>query len=178
MDVNNIIFKQVAEEELPKYVEKVMLSFIPALKNSFGKNVYIPSENEFLESCQLDGAETFFIYLDDKEIGGATIIVRPNNINSLELFYILPLHENKGLGTLVWKAIEKKYPKTIIWRTITPYFEERNINFYINKCGFKIIEFFNQWHKENNFQQNDETITIDKGKEKYFLFEKIMKNEQ
>lgn len=148
------------------------------MKKSFGEGVYIPSDNEFLESCRLDGAETFFIYLDNKEIGGATIIVRPTNINSLELFYILPLHENKGLGTLVWKAIEKRYPKTIIWRTITPYFEERNINFYINKCGFKIIEFFNKWHKEKNLQQSDETITIDKGKEKYFLFEKIMKNAQ
>ena len=178
MQLNNITFKQVSKKELLAYVKKVKSAFAPALKKSFGESVYIPSDNEFLESCRLDGAETFFIYLDNKEIGGATIIVRPTNINSLELFYILPLHENKGLGTLVWKAIEKRYPKTIIWRTITPYFEERNINFYINKCGFKIIEFFNQWHKENNLQQSDEAITIDKGKEKYFLFEKIMKNEQ
>ena len=44
--------------------------------------------------------------------------------------------------------------------------------------GFPKDGDFNQWHKENNLQQSDEAITIDKGKEKYFLFEKIMKNEQ
>ena len=34
----------------------------------------------------------------------------------------------------------------IVWETCTPYFETRNIHFYVNKCGFHIVEFFNAFH--------------------------------
>ena len=27
---------------------------------------------------------------------------------------------------------------------MTPYFEKRNIHFYVNKCGFKIVAFYNE----------------------------------
>ena len=30
------------------------------------------------------------------------------------------------------------------WELVTPYFEVRNIHFYVNKCGFHIVEFFNE----------------------------------
>ena len=62
MYLNNITFKPVTKEELLAYVKKVKAAFEPALKKSFGESVYIPSDNEFLESCQLDGAETFSYY--------------------------------------------------------------------------------------------------------------------
>ena len=29
-----------------------------------------------------------------------------------------------------------------------PYFEVRNIHFYVNKCGFHIVEFFNERHPD------------------------------
>ena len=29
---------------------------------------------------------------------------------------------------------------------LTPYFETRNIHFYVNRCGFHIVEFFNERH--------------------------------
>lgn len=61
MQLNNITFKPVSKKELPAYVKKVKSAFAPALKKSFGEGVYMPSDNEFLESCRLDGAETFFI---------------------------------------------------------------------------------------------------------------------
>lgn len=32
------------------------------------------------------------------------------------------------------------------WELVTPYFEVRNIHFYVNKCGFHIVEFFNEHH--------------------------------
>ena len=38
--------------------------------------------------------------------------------------------------------------KTIAWETITPYFEKRNVHFYVNKCGFHIVEFFNEHHPD------------------------------
>ena len=35
-----------------------------------------------------------------------------------------------------------------VWETHTPYFEKRNIHFYVNKCGFHIVEFFHPGHPE------------------------------
>jgi len=56
------------------------------------------------------------------------------------------------MGAFAWKAIEEKYPDTEIWETETPYFEQRNIHFYMNICGFHAVEFFHPGHqqKENH----------------------------
>jgi hypothetical protein len=32
--------------------------------------------------------------------------------------------------------------------THTLYFEQRNIHFYVNKCGFSIVEFFHPGHPD------------------------------
>lgn len=37
-----------------------------------------------------------------------------------------------------------------VWETVTPYFEQRNIHFYVNRCGFHIVEFFNKYHPDSN----------------------------
>ena len=44
--------------------------------------------------------------------------------------------------------IEEQYPETKIWATHTPYFEKRNIHFYVNKCGCHIVGFYNPHHPE------------------------------
>ena len=57
--------------------------------------------------------------------------------------FIDPLCQDKGIGTRVWKSIEQKYPDTKVWRTETPGFSKRNHNFYINKCGFRVVKIEN-----------------------------------
>ena len=47
------------------------------------------------------------------------------------------------------KEAERLYPETEIWETCTPYFKTRNIHFYVNKCGFHIVEFFNKYHSDS-----------------------------
>ena len=39
--------------------------------------------------------------------------------------------------------------------TMTPYFEQRNIHFYVNRCGFHIVEFFNKFHPYPNEPEAD-----------------------
>lgn len=77
--------------------------------------------------------------------------------------------EDKGLGYKAWYAIEQLYPKTVLWKTYTPYFEKRNIHFYVNKCKFKIVEFINCYHKDANHLAPSD-LPDDDG----FLFEKVM----
>lgn len=43
-----------------------------------------------------------------------------------------------------------------IWETVTPYFEQRNIHFYVNRCGFHIVEFFNKFYPDLNEPEMDE----------------------
>ena len=33
------------------------------------------------------------------------------------------------------------YPNTKAWGTCTPYFDKRNIHFYVNKLKFKIVKY-------------------------------------
>ena len=59
----------------------------------------------------------------------------------LELLFVAPGVHSKGIGYAAWQAIETLYPEVEIWQTCTPYFEKRNIHFYVNRCGFHIVEF-------------------------------------
>lgn len=76
-----------------------------------------------------------------------------------------------GLGLQAWKAIERRYPQTRTWQTHTPYFEKRNIHFYVNKCGFKIVEFFNRHHVDAHQPGGQDDLP---GDGDAFQFEKVM----
>lgn len=47
------------------------------------------------------------------------------------------------------------YPQVRVWETVTPYFEKRNIHFYVNRCGFHIVEFYNAHHHDPNESEDD-----------------------
>ena len=97
--------------------------------------------------ASIDGtnAETYRILLDDKIVGGAVISVDGNH-GELELLFVNPEVHSKGIGYAAWCLIEELHPEVTVWETTTPYFEKRNIHFYVNRCGFHIVEFFNSHH--------------------------------
>ena len=47
------------------------------------------------------------------------------------------------------------YPEVKIGETMTSYFEQRNIHFYVNRCGFHIVEIFNKFHPGPNEREED-----------------------
>ena len=63
------------------------------------------------------------------------------------------------------------YPETKVWETTTPLFEKRNIHFYVNKCGFKIVEYLSEKY-HNPSDEEGEGLS---GGEDFFRFEKVMK---
>lgn len=95
----------------------------------------------------LDTARAYKITKDGKLIGGICVFVYESQENYLGNVFIDPLCQDKGLGTIIWNYIEQKYPKTKKWTTDTPGFSKRNHNFYVNKCGFKIIKINNPGDK-------------------------------
>ena len=62
------------------------------------------------------------------------------------------------------------YPDTKIWKTCTPYFDKRNIHFYVNRLGFHIIEFYNEKNPDKDWDENHPMKD-----QEMFEFEKIMK---
>ena len=90
--------------------------------------------------------------------------------NHLDLLYVKYGAQTKGIGFEIWNAIEKLHPKTKVWETCTPYFEKRNIHFYVNKCGFHIVKFFNQFNPD----PDDLEEFIGDGGEGMFVFQKKM----
>ena len=88
----------------------------------------------------VDHGKVYHIILEEKKVGGAVIKVDGEK-GSLDLLFVSPDAHDKGVGFAAWSQIEKLHPEVKIWETITPYFEQRNIHFYVNRCGFHIVEF-------------------------------------
>jgi hypothetical protein len=62
------------------------------------------------------------------------------------------------------------HPEIRVWETCTPYFEKRNIHFYVNRCGFHIVEFWNKYHRGTNIPKGEEENKNDD--DEMFLFRK------
>jgi len=96
---------------------------------------------DFLKRWALHKDSTAFkIIIDGIPIGAIIVWINSNHENFLGNIFIDPDYQDKGIGLEIWKKIESMYPNTIIWRTATPGFSKRNHNFYVNKCGFKIVK--------------------------------------
>ena len=97
----------------------------------------------------IDGGEAYRILLDGEKAGGVVLKVDGAR-GDLELLFVSPRIHSKGVGYAAWRAVERLHPEVRIWETVTPYFERRNIHFYVNRCGFHIVEFFNAHHPDPN----------------------------
>ena len=53
------------------------------------------------------------------------------------------------------------------------FFEKRNIHFYVNKCGFHIVEFFNGLHPDPRDPKSGYAADSEDGGE-MFRFEKVV----
>ena len=102
---------------------------------------------------------------DGQRVGGA-IITANGNMGELAFLYVKVGVQSKGIGLSIWKAIEAMHPEIEVWETCTPYFDRRNIHFYINRCGFHAVEFFNEHHPDPNmpeqFDQEDGLFKFEK----------------
>jgi GNAT superfamily N-acetyltransferase len=176
--MNEITFEPVVESGLDEFKERLQAAFSLAIIaiNENATDKPIPSDQDIEKNYYSKEAETFNIYKRGQRIGGVIVSInRLSNHNHLDFFFLDPEHHSKGIGFEVWKAIEEKYPDTEIWQTGTPYFEKRNIHFYVNKCGFQINEFFNEYHPDPHFQQEDFSDDHDGFDDGFFNFIKIMK---
>ena len=124
----------------------------------------------------IDNGVAYRIREDGRIVGGLVLrIDEKTQHNELELLFVNPDVHSKGIGYTAWQEVEKLYPETKVWTTCTPYFEKRNIHFYVNKCGFHIVEYFNAHHPDPHEPDYEGFETgEDDDNDGMFLFEKRM----
>ena len=111
----------------------------------------IISRQTIADSIDAENAETYRIIFDGEKVGGAVIHIDAETCTGhLDLLFVSPHVHSRGLGLAAWLAIEQMHPEIRVWETVTPYFEKRNIHFYVNRCGFHIVEFYNSHHPDPN----------------------------
>ncbi len=101
---------------------------------------------------------------DGRIVGGLVLQIDENTQhNHLDLLFVHPDAHSKGIGFAAWREVERLYPDTRVWETCTPSFETRNIHFYVNKCGFHIVEFFNRFHPDPHDPETGGEETYEEG---------------
>ncbi|SDB04150.1 Acetyltransferase (GNAT) family protein [Pseudobutyrivibrio sp. YE44] len=121
----------------------------------------------------IDGGEAYRIMEDGKPVGGV-IIRAEGDRGDLDILFTSPKEHSKGVGYAAWCQVEKLHSEVKVWETVTPYFETRNIHFYVNRCGFHIVEFYNKFHPDPNDPEVEHMDIDDQFPDGMFRFEKYM----
>lgn len=165
--------KKLEKEDILLFIKLNQEAFQKGYEDYFGKceDTIIP-EKDILQSLNTEGSHAYLAYEDDVIVGGVDVTINEKSqINELDLLFVKVDVQSKGIGFKIWSEIENLYPETKVWKTCTPYFDQRNIHFYVNKCKFHIVNYINKYHHDQS--QNDDFIG-DAG-EGMFEFEKEMK---
>ena len=171
--------------QLMKLAEEHTIAFKEEMQEAFmrGFQVYNKDDSEdsnqwqvlpdedFYRSLRAEGAEAYeAVDADGQRVGGAIITIdNSSHYGELAFLYVKVGVQSRGIGQAIWNGIETMHPEVELWETCTPYFDLRNIHFYINRCGFHAVEFFTEHHPDPNMpeQFNEE--------DGLFKFEKRMK---
>ena len=135
----------------------------------------IISRQTIINSIDSEKAEAYRIVCDGQKVGGLVLnIDKEIHKGELELLFVNPNAHSKGIGQAAWKSVDRMHPEIKVWETITPYFEKRNIHFYVNRCGFHIVEFFNSHHPDPDDPEAGKELN-DQFPDGMFRFEKKMR---
>lgn len=142
----------LSPKHLTQFKQDIQEAFQQGAVNEFGD-----MELEILPGSHIDrslsakGSIAYEAILDGEFVGGAVVLIdHETQHNHLDFLYVKNGVQSKGVGQSIWNAIEQLHPETKVWETCTPYFDKRNIHFYVNKCGFHIVEYYNKHHMDPN----------------------------
>ena len=152
----NILLTEVQPEDMPLYKEAMQAAFQQGFEEVFGPtDQMILPESDIDASLKVDGAIAYKAVVDGDIAGGAVVVIdERNKHHELALLFVKPEVQGKGIGTTMWFEIERRHSDAVSWETCTPYFDQRNIHFYVNVCGFHIVEFFHEHHPMDNMTED------------------------
>lgn len=148
----NLKLLPLSNVDLPQFKKDMQEAFkIGAIKGGYSVKDEILPEADINRSLCTKGAVCYKAVENGKMVGGAVVVIDGDKKEGhLDLLYVKHGIQSKGVGKFIWFEIEKIHPDIKVWKTCTPYFEKRNIHFYVNVCRFHIVEFFNEHHKDPN----------------------------
>ena len=178
----NITLTRLTEDDREQFILDNQYAFRYGAMVEFGeRDDHFEEDGEIISrktiENSIDGGTAYRIREDGRSVGGLVVkIDEKTQHNHLDLLFISPEAHSKGIGFAAWQEVERLYPETKVWETCTPSFETRNIHFYVNKCGFHIVEFFNSRHPDPHDPETGEENNYD-GEDSggMFRFEKQMK---
>ena len=182
MKSKDVILVPLTNEDREQFILDNQWAFKHGAMVEFGeRDNHIDGDGEIIsrktiERCINDpNNETYRIVADGKNVGGVILkIDKETHENELEILFVLPEEHSKGIGYGAWKTAEELHPETVIWKTCTPYFDKRNIHFYVNKCGFHIDEFWCEYFVPDHPMPDDDERAPDEGPDEMFRFIKVM----
>ena len=171
----NVILVPLEEGDRNQFILDNQEAFRYGAMEEFGlRDDHFEEDGEIISrqtiEASIDSGTAYRIVQNDETVGGVVVKVEGTQ-GDLELLFVAPGVHSKGIGYAAWRAIEALYPKVEIRHTCTPYFEKRNIHFYVNRCGFHIVEFFNEKHPDPHAPEGGKGEDFDG----MFRFEKVMK---
>ena len=175
----NITLASLAADDREQFILDNQWAFKHGALYEFGeRDNHIDGDGEIIsrqtiEMCMdAEGAEAYRIMSEGQKVGGVILhIDKETQINELDILFVAPEAHGKGIGYGAWLAVEALHPETKIWKTCTPYFDKRNIHFYVNKCGFQIDEFWCEYYKPDHDVPDGNP---DEGPDEMFHFVKVM----
>lgn len=170
----SVVLRDVDESEKQLFISQVQAAFQAGFENEFGETseVILPVR-DVEESFAREGARAYFACLNNTVVGGCVVVVDSGKARgSLDLLYVNGGVQSRGVGQQVWALIEKIYPEVKTWETHTPYFDKRNIHFYVNRLGFHIVEFFNKNHPDPHLDNGSAGGMPSEIGQNFFRFEK------
>ena len=169
-----IELKSLAPDDREQFILDNQEAFRYGALEEFGlRDDHFEEDRKTIEQS-IDGGEAYRIMQDNQPVGGVVIKVDGDH-GELELLFVSPRAHSKGIGYAAWCEVERLHPEVKVWETVTPYFEKRNIHFYVNRCGFQIVEFYNSHHPDPNELEEDDEAALD-DMDGMFCFRKDMRS--
>lgn len=153
----------ISSEDLSQFKRDMQEAFQKGFEEVYGKTEgTILPEQDMDSSLSEKGSIAYKAVVDGEMVGGAIVVTdSETSLGQLHLLYVKHSAQSRGIGALMWHQIEKLHPDTKTWETCTPYFEKRNIHFYVNKCGFHIVEYqFRPSDPQDGFMEEDDGMFI------------------
>lgn len=165
-----MLLRSLEPQSVAAFKREMQYAFQKSYEERFGvDNRQVLPEKDIEQSLREKGAAAYEAVDNGVRVGGAIVnISKDKHHNHLDFLYVRVGCQNRGVGKIIWSSIEALYPDTQVWETVTPYFDQRNIHFYVNRCGFHIVEFFNQYHPDVASNANFSLV------EGLFRFEKVI----
>ena len=179
--MSEITLAPLEEEDREQFILDNQAAFNYGALEEFGlRDDHFEEDGEIISRAtierSIDTGEAYRILRDDQKVGGV-VIQTEGDRGDLDLLFVSPEAHSRGIGYAAWCEVEKLHPEVRVWETVTPYFEKRNIHFYVNRCGFHIVEFYNSHHPDPDDPEASHELD-EQFPDGMFRFEKIIKTEK